>query len=109
MSGLNIFRFWLGQQNSGFRANTCNVHNVDFQQGEVDIRYGLIRFGKDYLQTKKKQFPNANSFKVGGCYVYESQPKTTILSYCPVCREAEKEWLASNNMFSSGDNVSSDD
>jgi hypothetical protein len=91
------------------KRNTCKLHNVNFEEGEVDIRYGLIRFGKEYLQAKKKHFPNANSLKVGGCFVYESQPKTTTLSYCPHCREAEKEWLASNNMFSSRDKVSSDD
>jgi len=70
----------------------CKVHSLPLLQGDVTIRYGLIRHSDAYLKARAKLFPNANSFAVGGCYVSETFPKTATVSYCPECRLAEQAW-----------------
>jgi hypothetical protein len=81
---------------SWLREPRCKVHGRPLLEGEVRVRYGLIRLPEVYLEARKKLFPNSNSFKLGGCYVSENNPKTTLTLFCAACRQAEEEWETKN-------------
>jgi hypothetical protein len=71
---------------------TCPLHDVPLKVGSVPISYGLPVFETEYWKARTEQFPFANSTCGGGC-----MPKIrriAIVRYCPVCRDAEKEWEA---------------
>jgi hypothetical protein len=71
---------------------TCPLHDVALKVGSVRIFYGLPDFETEYWKARTEQFPFANSTYGGGC-----MPKIrriAIVRYCPVCRDAEKEWEA---------------
>lgn len=73
-------------------AGMCPLHERKFERGEVEIRYGLLRHPEAYLKARKNRFPYANSYAMGGCYVSDTFPKTSVVDYCPQCRESEASY-----------------
>src|SRR5690606_32981421 len=76
----------------------CEVHNVPMKRGTVPIRYGLGPAPPGWGGTREKEFPNANSYIMGGCLVDVDNPETDRVTYCPVCRAAENEYIASGRI-----------
>jgi hypothetical protein len=83
----------LVEEQSALSRGLCPLHKCNLESGEVKIRYGLVRHSPELLAARKKSFPQANSYAVGGCYVWEGKPETQKIIYCPVCRAAEAVWL----------------
>lgn len=71
----------------------CSVHKVRLLESEVPVRYGLIVFSQAYRRAERR-FPNSRSFVLGGCVVLPDNTKTSVVRYCPQCREAEADWHA---------------
>jgi hypothetical protein len=70
----------------------CGIHRCPMRKDTVYIRYGLIRFSKEYLEAARG-FTNANNEVLGGCIVDESRNYQKTF-YCPLCRGEEKRWVA---------------
>jgi hypothetical protein len=71
---------------------SCSVHKVPLVEEEVPVRYGLIRLPPAYQEAKRRRFPNAYSFALGGCLVSPTNLRTWRARYCSQCREAERAW-----------------
>lgn len=85
------------------RANTsCVIHKESLQLEQVRIKYGLIRFSREFLDAQPKLFPNARSFLLGGCLVGPNQPKTGEVRFCPKCRDAEQLWARDHSIYAGG-------
>ena len=94
-----IMNFYM-KERCNFKMNKmCEIQNIELVSGEVEIRYGLIRFSKEYMDVSDSLFPNAFEFKMGGCFVDPNNPKTRIVEYCNECRKAEKDWLKNNHKY----------
>ena len=78
-----MFRELLGQ---------CSVHRTRLLRAEVPVRYGLIRSPASLISARRREFPNARSFALGGCLVWEGRPTTQQVRYCQACRESESAW-----------------
>ena len=61
------------------------------EKGKVPIEYGLFTFDPKYEERVKTHFPNSNREAYGGCVV--GNERETTVHFCPLCREAETEWL----------------
>jgi len=68
----------------------CEVHHVPLKEDVVPIVYGMIRRTGEESQARHSLFPNAYSTYEAGCVV--EKPQKARVRYCPLCREAEKEW-----------------
>ena len=68
----------------------CPVHNCLLRQDSVPIVYGLLEFDEDYLAAREKQFPNANTYAVGGCI--ELPDTVEVVWHCPQCRKVAQTW-----------------
>ena len=81
------------ESNGGYR---CWIHDRPLRTGIVPIWYGLPPApGVGDYDYSMLHFPNALSFAEGGCSMEPDSPTRTWVWYCPDCREAEKQWLAS--------------
>jgi hypothetical protein len=85
-----------------WNSAVCDVHQETLQNEAVPIRYGLIRFSKEFLEAQQRLFPNSRSFVLGGCRVGPGQPKTKELRYCPQCRLAEHAWAQDHSVYANG-------
>ena len=70
----------------------CELHGIEFQDGTAPVRYGRIALSDEYHEARKKLFPHANSFVVGGCYMPDEIPPERPVKYCPLCRESQKKF-----------------
>ncbi len=82
-----------------FGSSKCAIHGEALQGDLVPLRYGLIRFTREYLEAQLRLFPNARSFMLGGCRLPPNPQKLTKVSYCAKCREAQAAWAAENPMY----------
>lgn len=73
----------------------CPLHECPLDKGSVPIHFGLMRRSTEYLQAKDKLFPLANSHRLGACILVPGR-HSVLVTFCPRCREAEKEWVESN-------------
>jgi len=80
--------FFKSQQEPNF----CKLHRQNMEVGVVSIRYGRVSHSDEYLKARRKLFPNANLYRVGGCYVSPAFPTTAKISYCAECRFVEESW-----------------
>ena len=64
----------------------CFLHDEVLVEDIVPIVYGDMRVNSQY----RKEFPNANSFALGGGDV--NSWKTARILYCRTCRSAEHAW-----------------
>lgn len=74
----------------------CSVHGGKLVPDVVPVRYGLIRFSAELVAARRRGFPNAKSFAMGGCLEHPDNPKTRAVRYCVNCREAEATWHAAH-------------
>lgn len=65
----------------------CALHGVPLEVGVAPIRYGLPAIDAGYEARKEKEFPNANSYVLGGCCPGWKQVE--VVAYCPKCKEAD--------------------
>jgi hypothetical protein len=68
----------------------CQVHHVALKEDVVPIVYGMIRHTQEEIEAHHSLFRHANSKYEAGCVV--EKPQKARVRYCPLCREAEKEW-----------------
>jgi hypothetical protein len=71
----------------------CEVHGIVLETDTVPIAYGLYRFDESERDARKKDFPNACSFVLGGCVIRPSSPRYQTVEFCPTCRAAERAWF----------------
>jgi hypothetical protein len=71
---------------------SCSLHKVPLVEEEVPVRYGLICLPPAYQEAKRRRFPNAFSFVLGGCLVSRTNPRMLKVRCCSLCREAERAW-----------------
>ncbi len=77
----------------------CAIHKEVLVGDLVPLRYGLIRFTREYMEAQSRQFPNARAFMLGGCMLTPDPPTKTEVYYCPKCREAHAAWASENAMY----------
>jgi hypothetical protein len=83
-----------------FDGAHCEVHSTKMELKRVPIIYGLLRpdhFGlghENFSELQRKQFPNRQEFRGGGCVVSPSDPKHAHVWFCKQCKNAFEEWKA---------------
>lgn len=50
----------------------CNVHDYPLKLVKVPIHYGLIYIEDEFIEPRKKLFPNSKTSVMGGC-VFEDK------------------------------------
>jgi hypothetical protein len=63
-------------------------------EGTAPVVYGFFGTGQKYGPAGRNSFRYAWSWTAGWCRVSARRPLIVAVSYCPVCREAERAWLA---------------
>jgi hypothetical protein len=70
----------------------CEVHQKMMKLLTVPISYGLPPNDEELWLARKKLFPNAKSYVLGGCSVGSAESASEELA-CEECRDAEKRWF----------------
>lgn len=74
----------------------CEVHGTTLRLKGVPVNYGLPQPDPDLWEARKKLFPNAKSFVLGGCCV-GSMGGEYEAWVCAECRKAEARWRRKAN------------
>ncbi len=61
----------------------CALHSVMLQRDEVDVRYGLVLYPREYVKARKRLFPSSNLVLLGGCILVSDSPRKAGVEYCP--------------------------
>lgn len=71
---------------------TCELHGTLMKPDTVPLAYGLPPKDEELWEARATLFPNANSYRLGGCIVGSSGYSTETLA-CQQCRDAERAWI----------------
>lgn len=78
---------------------TCPVHGASLLDDTVPVSYGLPilepAFPGDSHDRQRALFPHAAVQYENGCVLTEDSPWLARVRYCPKCRDARDEYLAS--------------
>ena len=89
-------------------GGVCELHHIPYAVEVIPIHYGLEKL-TDLTEPQRKwldeeqaalqaDFPHSRSVHgAGGCVVRKA--KFAKVSYCPLCRKADKEWHAKHGQF----------
>lgn len=72
----------------------CPLHDQELLDGTVPAFFGFFGTSSNYAPAWRNAFRYANSWAAGGCSVAAGKPSTREVKYCPICRDAERTWLA---------------